>query len=111
MIGSKEMRRITTIATTLMPMVALSAGAAFAALVEGNNGGNGLLGTPRADIIHAHGADDLVSALAGRDELHGGYTAQTPSTPTATPTTPSSAALARTASTGATATTTSSAGI
>ena len=33
----------------------------------------GLLGTPRADIIHAYGGDDLVSALEGRDEVHGGY--------------------------------------
>ena len=71
------MRRITTIATTLMLMVALSAGAAFAALVEGNNGDNGLTGTPRADIIHAYGGDDLVSALEGRDEVHGGYGADT----------------------------------
>ena len=60
-----------------MLMVALSAGAAFAALVEGNNGDNGLLGTPRADIIHAYGGKDLVSALEGRDEVHGGYGADT----------------------------------
>ena len=67
------MRRITTIATTLMLMVALSAGAAFAALVEGNSGNNTLTGTPRADVIHAYGGNDLVSALEGRDEVHGGY--------------------------------------
>ena len=71
------MRRITTIATTLMLMVELSAGAALAALVEGDNRDNGLIGTPRADIIHAYGGEDLVSALEDRDELHGGYGADT----------------------------------
>src|SRR5918997_2244554 len=69
------MRRITTIATTLMLLVALSAGAAFAALVEGNNGDNTLTGTDRTDTIHAYGGEDVVWALSGRDEVHGGSNA------------------------------------
>ena len=71
------MRRITTIATTVMLMVALSAGAAFAALVEGNNADNTLRGTNQADTIHAYGGEDVVNALSGRDEVHGGYGADT----------------------------------
>ena len=68
------MRRITTIATTtLMLMVALCAGAAFAALVQGNNADNTLTGTNQADTIHAYGGEDVVRALSGRDEIHGGY--------------------------------------
>ena len=69
------MRRITTIATTLMLLVALSAGAAFAALVEGNNADNTLTGTNQADAIHAYGGEDVVRGLSGRDEIHGGYSA------------------------------------
>ena len=61
------MRRITTIATTtLMLMVALCAGAAFAALVQGNNGDNTLTGTNQADTIHAYGGK-------GTDRLYGSY--------------------------------------
>ena len=70
-------RTAMMVLTVAMLMVALSAEAAYAALVEGNNGDNGLTGTPRADIIHAYGGEDLVSALEGRDELHGGYGADT----------------------------------
>ena len=69
------MRRITTIATALMLMVALSAGVAFAALVEGNNNDNNLTGTNQADTIHAYGGKDVVWALSGRDEVHGGSNA------------------------------------
>ena len=70
-------RTAMMVLTVAMLMVALSAGAAYAALVEGNNSDNGLTGTPRADIIHAYGGKDLVSALEGRDEVHGGYGADT----------------------------------
>ncbi len=66
------MRRITTIATTLMLLVAVFAGAAFAALVEGNNA---ITGTNRADTIHAYGGEDVVWALSGLDEVHGGSNA------------------------------------
>ena len=71
------MRRIMTIAATLMVIVALSAGAAFAALVEGNSGDNTLRGTNYADTVHAYGGEDVVWALSGRDEVHGGYGADT----------------------------------
>ena len=71
------MRRVTLLFTEMAVALMLGNGTALAALVEGNNGDNGLLGTPRADIIHAYGGDDLVSALEGRDEVHGGYGADT----------------------------------
>ena len=71
------MRRVTLLFTAMAVALMLGSGTALAALVEGNNGDNGLTGTPRADIIHAYGGDDLVSALEGRDEVHGGYGADT----------------------------------
>ena len=54
------MRRVTLLFTAMAVALMLGSGTALAAQVEGNNG---LLGTPRADIIHAYGGDDLVSAL------------------------------------------------
>ncbi len=69
------MRRAAMTAMTVAVLVALSAGAAFAALVEGNNNDNTLTGTSRADTIHAYGGEDVVRALSGRDEVHGGYSA------------------------------------
>ena len=69
------MIKITTIATAIMLMVALSAVTAFAALVEGNNNDNTLTGTDQADTIHAYGGKDVVWALSGRDEVHGGSNA------------------------------------
>ncbi len=60
---------------TVAVLVALSAGAAFAALVEGNNNDNNLTGTNRADTIHAYGGEDVVWALSGRDEVRGGSNA------------------------------------
>ena len=66
------MKKIATMAAALMLMMALSTGAAFAALVEGNNNGNTLFGTPRADTIKAYGGEDLVLALKGNDRINGG---------------------------------------
>jgi Ca2+-binding RTX toxin-like protein len=62
------------VATVAMLVVALS-GAAFAALVEGNNNDNTLTGTGRSDTIHAYGGEDVVWALSGRDEVRGGSNA------------------------------------
>ncbi len=69
------MKKIATMTAALMFMLTLSTGAAFAALVEGNNNDNTLTGTNRADTIHAYGGKDLVWALSGRDEVHGGSNA------------------------------------
>ena len=71
------MRRMTLLFSAMAVALMLASGTALAALVEGDNRDNGLIGTPRADIIHAYGGEDLVSALEGRDELHGGYGADT----------------------------------
>ena len=68
------MRRITTIATTLMMTMALS-GAALAARVEGNNANDTLTGTNQADTIHSCGGQDVVWALSGRDQVRGGSNA------------------------------------
>jgi Ca2+-binding RTX toxin-like protein len=69
------MRRTGILVATVAMLVALSVGAAFAALVEGNNGDNTLTGTDRTDTIHACGGEDVVWALSGRDKVHGGSNA------------------------------------
>ncbi|CAA9417648.1 MAG: hypothetical protein AVDCRST_MAG03-2310 [uncultured Rubrobacteraceae bacterium] len=66
------MRKIATMTAALMFMLTLSTGAAFAALVEGNNNDNTLFGTPRADTIEAYGGEDLVIGLKGKDRIYGG---------------------------------------
>ncbi len=54
----KRKMRVLPVAVVLL--VALCAGAAFAALVEGNNRDDSLRGTPYADTIRAFGGDDVV---------------------------------------------------
>ncbi|HZF59465.1 MAG TPA: hypothetical protein VEZ19_13470, partial [Rubrobacter sp.] len=61
------MRRTAMIAMTVAVLVVALSGAAFAALVQGNNNDNTLTGTDRADTIHAYGGEDVVWALSGRD--------------------------------------------
>ena len=97
------MRRMTLLFTAMAVALLLGSGTVLAALVEGDNRDNTLTGTPMSDIIHGYGGEDRVSALEGRDEIHGGY-GPTSSTATATAIR-TSAATARTASTGATVTT------
>ena len=66
------MKKVAIMTAALMLMLTLSTGAAFAALVEGNNNDNTLFGTPRADTIEAYGGEDLVIGLKGKDRIYGG---------------------------------------
>jgi Ca2+-binding RTX toxin-like protein len=50
----------------------LGGGLALAVTRTGNNWGETLYGTPRADTIRAYGGDDLVRALGGNDRIYGG---------------------------------------
>ena len=67
------MRRTAILVWTVTALLVAFSGAALAALVEGNNADNTLIGTDRADTIHAYGGEDVVWALSSRDEIHGGY--------------------------------------
>ncbi len=66
------MGRMAKMSVVMMLMVALSAGAAFAATKSGTNAGEALYGTPQADTIYAYGGADLVYAYGGKDLLYGG---------------------------------------
>jgi Ca2+-binding RTX toxin-like protein len=51
-------------------MVFVFAGVALAALIEGDDGSNTLVGTPKGDAIYGHGGADLIHARGGGDALH-----------------------------------------
>jgi len=66
------MKKFTTMAATVMLIVALSAGAAFAAIEHGTNQGEALYGTQKPDTVYAYGGADLVYGYGGADVLYGG---------------------------------------
>ncbi len=68
----REMRKITTIATTLMLMLALPAGAAFAATIVGHPWSETLEGTSKVDTISGLAGDDALIGKGGNDFLYGG---------------------------------------
>ena len=70
------MRRIATIATMMMLMVALFATAAYAAVViEGTDGRDILRESNRNDVMYGYGGNDTLRAfrfVGDRDVLYGG---------------------------------------
>lgn len=66
------MRRITTMVTLSMLMLALTATAAFAVTKYGTNYGDALYGTNKADKIYGYGGADLIYGYGGADVLYGG---------------------------------------
>ncbi len=62
------MRKIATIPTALMIMLALSAGAAQA-ITEATEGDDLIKGTAQANVIHGLGGNDVIRGLGGADEL------------------------------------------
>ena len=59
-------------ATLSMLMIALTAGAAYAATIYGTNYGDALYGTSRADTMHGYGGADLMYGYGGADLMYGG---------------------------------------
>ena len=66
------MRRIMIAALIAALALALTAGAAFAAVKDGTNAGDALYGTPQADTIYGYGGADLIKGFGGKDVLYGG---------------------------------------
>ncbi len=67
------MRRAVTIAGLCMALlVVMSAGAALAKTINGNDQNNTLIGTDRGDVIRGFGGDDVLRGRAGSDTLIGG---------------------------------------
>jgi Ca2+-binding RTX toxin-like protein len=66
------MRSIKKTAAVSVTILALAAGTAAAATINGTPEGDALYGTPQADTIYAYGGADLVHGYGGTDHLYGG---------------------------------------
>jgi Ca2+-binding RTX toxin-like protein len=69
--GSIELRKIVTIATTIMLILALSASAAMAATLVGNPWAETLTGTAESDTISGKEGGDALIGKGGNDFLYG----------------------------------------
>ena len=67
--GANEVKRAAIFLTLMSVMVFLFAGVALAALIEGNDGSNTLVGTPRGDAIFGYGGADRIEGRGGGDAL------------------------------------------
>ena len=63
------MKRAGIFLTLMSVMVLVFAGVALAALIEGNNRPNTLVGTPKGDAIYGYGGADSIDARGGGDAL------------------------------------------
>ena len=63
------MKRAGIFLTLMSVMVLVFAGVALAALIEGNNRPNTLVGTPKGDAIYGYGGADRIDARGGGDAL------------------------------------------
>jgi Ca2+-binding RTX toxin-like protein len=66
------MRRAATLVAVVGALLALFAGAALAAVVDGDRRDNTLVGAEREDTIRGIGGDDAVYGMGGADGLSGG---------------------------------------
>ena len=66
------MRRITTMLATVTLLVALSAGAALAAELIGNDKPNTIVGTDQNDLIEGKDAGDSLYGKGAKDRVGGG---------------------------------------
>ena len=63
------MNRAAIFLALVSVMVFVFAGVALAALIEGDDGSNTLVGTPEGDSIYGYGGADLIHARGGGDTL------------------------------------------
>src|SRR5215212_9028659 len=66
------MKRAGIFLTLISVIVLVFAGIALAAVINGNNGNNNLVGTPRGDHIRGFGGNDTIRGRGGADEMMGG---------------------------------------
>ena len=66
------MRRTALLVAVVGALLALFAGAALAAVIDGDKSANRLVGTERADTIRGLGGNDAVYGRGGADGLYGG---------------------------------------
>jgi Ca2+-binding RTX toxin-like protein len=63
------MKRAGIFITLVSVMVFVFAGVALAALIEGDDGPNTLVGTPKGDAIYGYGGADRIEGRGGGDAL------------------------------------------
>ena len=63
------MNRAAIFLTLVSVMVFVFAGVALAALIEGDDGANTLVGTPNGDAIYGYGGADRIEGRGGGDAL------------------------------------------
>jgi Ca2+-binding RTX toxin-like protein len=63
-------KRAAIFLTLMSVMVFVFASVALAALIEGDDGANTLVGTPRGDAIYGYGGADRIEGRGGGDALH-----------------------------------------
>jgi Ca2+-binding RTX toxin-like protein len=63
-----QMRTTTILITLMSVMVVVFAGVALAAVINGNDNDNHLVGTPRDDTIKGFGGDDRIDGGQGGDD-------------------------------------------
>ena len=64
------MKRAGIFLTLISVMVFVFASVALAALIEGDDGANTLVGTPKGDAIYGYGGADRIDARGDGDTLH-----------------------------------------
>jgi Ca2+-binding RTX toxin-like protein len=68
----KEEHIVSSRAAIVVTLGAMAfAASASAAVIDGTDADEALVGTPRSDVIHARAGNDTVSALAGADRVYG----------------------------------------
>ena len=63
------MKRAAIFLALMSVMVFVFAGVALAALIEGDDGANTLVGTPKGDAIYGYGGADRIEGRGGGDTL------------------------------------------
>ncbi len=66
------MRRATLLTAMAVLILAIGAGIAYAATIQGTSGPDDLVGTPERDTIYGYKGTDMLEGLAGTDTLQGG---------------------------------------
>ena len=67
--GGNEVKRAAIFLTLISVMVFVFASVALAALIEGNDRPNTLVGTPKGDAIYGYGGADRIEGRGGGDRL------------------------------------------
>jgi Ca2+-binding RTX toxin-like protein len=67
--GGNEVKRAAIFLALVGVMVFVFAGVALAALIEGDDGANTLVGTPKGDAIYGYGGADRIEGRGGGDAL------------------------------------------